>query len=138
MKHFLLDPRAKEAVFVIMLNEWYSPSPQDQEPPNHLSWSLPGRERGNVSGSSSLDLPRGPMDQLPVVGDLRHTDPETPGRGTPCLLPEHTGKMLSLCVMISHGPHQKSTQKNVLNLKGLPQMVEHGVLQFKQPASLRP
>lgn len=25
VEHFLLDPRAKEAVFVIMLNEWYSP-----------------------------------------------------------------------------------------------------------------
>lgn len=78
------------------------------------------------------------MGQLPVVGNLRHTGPESPGCGTPCLLPQHTGKVLSLCVMISHGPGQKSRQKNGLNLKGLPQMVEYGALQFKQPASLRP
>lgn len=80
-----------------------------------------------------------PNDHGPVVccGAISGTHPESPDCGIPCLFPQHTEKVLSLCVMISHCPGQKTRQKNGLNLKGLPQMVEHGTLQFKQPASLR-
>lgn len=87
VEHFLLDPHVKEAAFVILLNEWYSPSPWHQESANHLSWSLPGWEMGNVSGSSSLDLPPVTMSQLPVASNLRHTGPESRAVGPHvCLL----------------------------------------------------